>query len=72
MQTKNKIYITAAELSDMLGVSVGYGYKIIRLLNEELKKDGFLTISGKVPVRFFEERWYGLKEHGDAVERMVR
>ena len=25
----NKIYITARELSDMLGVSMGYAYKII-------------------------------------------
>lgn len=34
----NKIYITACELSDMLGVSMGYAYKIIRKLNNELVK----------------------------------
>ncbi len=57
--TENKIYITASELADMLGISVGHAYKIIRGLNEELKKDGFLVIAGKIPRRYFEKRWYG-------------
>ena len=51
----NKIYITARELSDMLGVSMGYAYKIIRKLN----KDGFIVIAGKVPKGYFEKRWFG-------------
>lgn len=59
MKTTNKIYITAAELSEMLGVSVGYAYKIIRQLNKELEKDGYLSIAGKIPVKYFEKRWYG-------------
>ena len=50
----NKIYITARELSDMLGVSMGYAYKIIRKLNKELDKDGFIVIAGKVPKGYFE------------------
>lgn len=57
--TEYKIYITASELADMLGISVGHAYKIIRRLNEELKKDGFLVIAGKIPRRYFEKRWYG-------------
>lgn len=44
---------------DMLGVSVGHAYKFIRKLNQELEKDGFLVIAGKVPRRYFEKRWYG-------------
>lgn len=55
----NKIYITARELSDMLGVSMGYAYKIIRKLNKELDKDGFIVIAGKVPKVYFEKRWFG-------------
>ena len=55
----NKIYITARELSDMLGVSMGYAYKIIRKLNNELEKEGFIIIAGKIPKRYFEKRWYG-------------
>ena len=55
----NKIYITARERSDMLGVSMGYAYKIIRKLNKELDKDGFIVIAGKVPKGYFEKRWFG-------------
>ena len=55
----NKIYITARELSDMLGVSMGYAYKIIRNLNKELEKDGYIVIAGKVPKGYFEKRWFG-------------
>ena len=57
----NKIYITARELSDMLGVSMGYAYKIIRKLNKELDKDGFIVIAGKVPKGYFEKRWFQCK-----------
>jgi hypothetical protein len=59
MTEENKIYITASELAEMLGVSVGHSYKIIRRLNQELLKDGYLVIAGKVPRRYFEKRWYG-------------
>ena len=59
MAEENKIYITASELAEMLGVSVGHAYKIIRKLNQELAEQGFLTIAGKVPRRYLEKRWYG-------------
>lgn len=49
MAENNKIYITANELAEMLGVSVGHAYKLIRKLNQELEKEGFLVIAGKVP-----------------------
>ena len=42
MAENNKIYITANELAEMLGVSVGHAYKLIRKLNQELEKEGFL------------------------------
>jgi Mn-dependent DtxR family transcriptional regulator len=59
MKTENKIYITANELAEMLGVSSGQAYKIIRRMNQELEKDGYLVIAGKVPRRYFEKRWFG-------------
>lgn len=51
MAENNKIYITANELAEMLDVSVGHAYK----LNQELEKEGFLVIAGKVPRRYFEK-----------------
>ena len=61
MRENEKIYITATELSELLGISIGHAYKIIHQMNEELTKAGYLVISGKVPVRYFEKRWYGLE-----------
>ncbi|MDD3417376.1 MAG: ICEBs1 excisionase [Lachnospiraceae bacterium] len=54
-----KIYYSANEIATMLGISMGKAYKILREMNEELSAKGFLTISGKVPVAYFKEKWYG-------------
>ena len=34
--------------------------KIIRGLNNELKEKGYRVISGKVPTKYFEEKFYGM------------
>lgn len=59
MNTREKTYITAPELSESLGISVGQAYKIIRELNAELKKQGYITVAGKCPRRYIEKKWYG-------------
>lgn len=59
VETK-KMYITADEVAGILGVSTGYAYKVIRGLNEDLKKRGYRVIAGKVPVKLFQEKFYGL------------
>ena len=53
------LYHRSDGYAEMLGVSVGHAYKLIRKLNQELEKEGFLVIAGKVPRRYFEKRWYG-------------
>lgn len=60
MIADSKIYFTAKELADMLDISIGHSYKLIRQLNQELAKENFLVIAGKVPKRYFEKRYYGL------------
>lgn len=59
MRKESKIYITASELAEMLGVSTGHAYKIIRRLNQELEKDGYIVIAGKIPTKYFEKHWFG-------------
>lgn len=54
-----KMYYTAAEVSAMLGVSMTKAYRILRDMNEDLDKHNFLTIAGKIPVSYFQEKWYG-------------
>lgn len=63
----NKIFITADELSKMMEISKGHAYKIIHRLNEELQADGYITVSGRVPRKYFEKRCYGVKEEMNAV-----
>ena len=62
MMTRERNYVTANELAETLGVSTGQAYKITRHLNNELDKKGFITVSGKCPRRYLEEKWYGYGE----------
>ena len=59
---KRKMYMTADEVAETLGVSRGYAYKVIRSLNGELKRMGYTVVSGKISSKFFEEKFYGFKE----------
>lgn len=51
-----KQYYTAKEVAEAMGTSQGTAYKIIRELNEQLKKKGFITVSGKVNRAYFMEK----------------
>lgn len=57
-------FIRAEDVAAELEVSKPYAYKIIRQLNEELRKKGFLTIAGRVNRQYFEERFYGKSREG--------
>ena len=52
-------FIRADDVAQELSVSKPYAYKLIRKLNEELKEQGFITISGRVNRQYFYERLYG-------------
>ena len=52
-----KKFIEVNEVAEILNVSVSCAYKIIRDLNDELKKMGFFTVSGKVNRKFFEKKF---------------
>ncbi len=58
----SKLYLTADEVSEALGISKGHAYVIIRECNEELRKKGYICIAGKVPTKFFCEKYYGFTE----------
>ncbi len=55
------LYFTANEISEMLGISRGHAYKIVKKLNNELDEKGFIVISGRVPKKFFAEHYYGME-----------
>ncbi len=55
------LYFTVNEISEMLGVSRGHAYKIIKKLNDDLAGKGYIVISGKVPKKYFAEHYYGME-----------
>lgn len=54
-------FITAEEVQQIVGVSRSKAYQIVQSLNRELKSKGYITISGKCPLRYFNEKFYGLQ-----------
>ena len=60
-------FVTAEEISEALGISRSKAYQIVREMNNELRQEGYITIAGKCPVRYFEKKFYGF-EVGECVE----
>ena len=58
-----ELFVRAEEVAGALGISKPYAYKLVREMNEELKQKVFLTIPGRVSRRYFEEKFYGLREN---------
>lgn len=58
----NNIFIKAERIAEELGVSKPYAYKIVREMNKELQKQGYITIAGRVSRKYFEERFYGINK----------
>ncbi len=52
----------ARDLGELLGVSESKAYSLIRTMNSELEQKGFLTLRGRVPVAYVQERFFGVKE----------
>ena len=55
------------KVAQELGVSKSYAYKIVQKLNRELKEKGYLTISGRVNRKYFQEKaCYDRQERRDS------
>lgn len=52
----NKTFLTVEEVANELNVSKSYAYKIVRELNIEMKKLGYLTVTGRVNTNFFRKK----------------
>ena len=56
-------FMKVQDVANELGISKSYAYKIVHQLKEELKAQGFITISGRVNKQYFLERvCYGTAE----------
>ena len=54
----DKYFLTVIDVKTILGVSKSTAYREIQRLNEELKSKGYITVSGKIPTKYFMERLY--------------
>ncbi len=66
MKTNNYM-MHAEDISEELGISKGYAYKIIKELNQELKAAGFIVVSGRVPRAFWETKFYGSNKQVETI-----
>ena len=58
----NNKFICAEEVAQELSVSKPYAYKLLRDMNDELKRKGYLVIPGRVSRKYFDEKFYGMCE----------
>ena len=63
-----QMFMRVDEVAEELGVSKPYAYKLIRAMNEELKKTGCITIAGRVDRKFFYEKFYGTRNQNERTE----
>ena len=52
----NRTFMTVEEVAAELGVSKSYAYKIVKQLNEELQKLGYLTVAGRSKHQLFPQK----------------
>lgn len=55
-----KQFVDVRDVMEVCDVSESKTYSILRTLNSELAERNFITIAGKVPKAFFEEKFYGM------------
>lgn len=53
---EDKTFMTVEQMAKELAVSESYAYKVIRELNEELKKQGYVTIRGRINANYFKKK----------------
>ena len=56
MESKN--FMTVDEVAQELNVSKSYAYKVVRELNAEMQKLGYLTVTGRVNTSFFRKKLF--------------
>ena len=68
MTGPESLYMGADEVAAACSVSKAKAYMIIRAENEKLKEQGYLTIAGKLPRRYFESLIAGGRSPGHGKE----
>ena len=57
-----KYMMDVNDVANELRVSKTKAYQILRELNTSLTKEGYITISGKIPRPYWEKKFYGYSD----------
>lgn len=49
----DKMFMEVQDVTEMLNISEGKAYEIIRMLNAELKEKRYIVVRGKVNTKYF-------------------
>lgn len=56
---KNRRFVGAEEVVEDFGVSRAKAYRMIKQMNNEMEKMGYLTVAGRISRKYYYERTYG-------------
>lgn len=56
MENSKNCFLKAKDIMEIMKISKSKAYQIVKELNRELEKKGFVVLRGRVPRRYFEER----------------
>lgn len=49
----DKLFMDVEDVKEVLEVSDGKAYQIIKMLNQELKEQGYMVVQGKINTKYF-------------------
>ena len=59
---KTNYMMTVDDVMEELGVKRSKAYSILKQLNDELAKEGYVAVRGKIPRPYWETKFYGCSE----------
>ena len=72
MISTKEAFIDAKEVSQILGVGMTKAYAVIKAYNAELDAQGYFTMRGKCPRKYFEQKIYGYADYYDPGDDLTR
>lgn len=72
MISTKEAFIDAKEVSQILGVGMTKAYAVIKAYNAELDVQGYYTMRGKCPRKYFEQKIYGYADYYNPDDDLTR
>lgn len=72
MISTKEAFIDAKEVSRILGIGMTKAYAVIKAYNAELDAQGYYTMRGKCPRKYFEQKIYGYADYYNPDDDLTR